>query len=490
MEESALSIALKLLAVIGLVLANGFFVAAEFSLVSVRRSRVEQLAAEGRAGAARLERAVDHLDSYLAATQLGITMSSLSLGWIGEPALAAVIDPLLSGLPDGLGWFASHAMAVIIAFAIITTLHIVIGELMPKSLALQRPEQTALATAGPLRIYLTVFWPAIAILNGLGNRLLRMIGLQPGSGEELLHSPEELKILVSASHGAGMIDKTQHDVVDRVFALERQRIASYMTLRTKIDWLDLDAEPQEWRRMAAESEHSRLPVIQGAVDVLIGVARAKDILSAETLDAAVLKRMAEAKPMLVLLESTLVLTAFERFRVAGTSMGIVVDEYGEILGLVTLTNLLEAFLGELPESEDMEEGEPIQAEDDTWTLDGMLPVDEFRRILGLRELTPRAGVRYLTLAGFVIELLKELPQIGARISWKGFSFEVTKMDGRRIDQVVVKREDTSANPVAVQSEDHDRSSMGPDALGTTSTRLIADGDSAHHENPRMRMREG
>ncbi|MBA3517829.1 MAG: HlyC/CorC family transporter [Rhizobiales bacterium] len=419
-------------------LANGFFVAAEFSLVAVRRSRVDQLVAEGRAGAARLKRAVDHLDSHLAATQLGITMSSIALGWIGEPALAGLIEPLFAGLPQSLAWLATHTVAVVIAFAIITTLHIVIGELMPKSLALQRSERTALATAGPLRVYLIMFWPAIKVLNGLGNGLLRVFGLQPGSGEELLHSAEELKLLVSATHEAGMLHKTQHEVVDRVFTLEHQKIASYMTPRMEVEWFDLDANPEEWRRAAATSEHSQLPLGKGTVNHVIGIVRAKDVLLAEALDAVALKRMAEARPIVILLESSLVLTAFEHFRATGTGMGIVVDELGEFLGLITLTNLLEAFVGDLPEADELADANPVRAGDGSWTLDGMLPINEVKRILGLRELTPRAGTGYHTLAGFVIELLRKLPRTGDVARWEGLSFEVTKIDGRRIDQVVVR----------------------------------------------------
>jgi magnesium and cobalt exporter, CNNM family len=188
-----------ILAVLALVLANGFFVAAEFSLVAVRRSRVAELVSARRTNAAALQRAVDNLDAYLAATQLGITISSLALGWIGEPALAHLIEPLLSGLPESLVTTSSHPSAVAIALVIITALHIVLGELRPKSLALQRSEGTALWVVWPLGLFLLLLRPAIITLNGLGNLLLRLCGLRPGAGEEPLHSPEELKLLVAAS---------------------------------------------------------------------------------------------------------------------------------------------------------------------------------------------------------------------------------------------------------------------------------------------------
>src|SRR5882724_5365236 len=204
-----------LLAVLALVAANGFFVAAEFSLVAVRRSRVAELAANGRRNASVLQRAVDNLDANLAATQLGITISSLALGWIGEPALAHLINPLLSFLPGSLATVGSHAVAVTIAFIIITALHIVLGELAPKSLALQRSEHTALWVVRPLRLFLFLLRPAIVTLNGLGNFVLRVAGLRPGAATESLHSPEELKLLIRASEEGGVLQQAQREVAVR-----------------------------------------------------------------------------------------------------------------------------------------------------------------------------------------------------------------------------------------------------------------------------------
>src|SRR5215204_1478887 len=205
---------LGILAVFALVAANGFFVAAEFSLVAVRRSRVEELVATGRTNARALHRAVTALDANLAATQLGITISSLALGWIGEPALAHLVEPLLTALPGNLIGAASHAIAVAIAFIIITMLHIVLGELAPKSLALQRSEGTALWVVRPLALFLFIFRPAILFLNGLGNRVLRLAGLQPGGVEGSLHSPEELKLLVAQSQEGGLLQPIQQEALE------------------------------------------------------------------------------------------------------------------------------------------------------------------------------------------------------------------------------------------------------------------------------------
>ena len=215
---------LGIVAIFLLVFANGFFVAAEFSLVAVRRSRVAELVAQRRTNATALQRAVDHLDANLAATQLGITISSLALGWIGEPALAHLIEPLLAGLPGAWAATGAHAIALTIAFSIITTLHIVLGELAPKSLALQRSEGTALWVVRPLGLFLFLLRPAILLLNGLGNQLLKLAGLRTGTGEEFLHSPEELKMLITASGRAGLLHEVQREVVERIFNIGHGRM--------------------------------------------------------------------------------------------------------------------------------------------------------------------------------------------------------------------------------------------------------------------------
>ena len=237
-----------------LVAANGFFVAAEFSLVTVRRSRVAELVAAGRSNARALQRAIGSLDSYLAATQLGITISSLGLGWIGEPALAHLIQPLLTGWLGDFAAAGSHAIAVAIAFIMITSLHIVLGELVPKCLAYSEARPPRSGVVRPLSAFRFVFRPAIVTLNSLGNFVLRLLGLRPGTGEESLHSPEELKLLVTASQEAGLLQEVQLEVVERVLTIGDRRIGDIMTPRVDVDWVDIEDEPEEVLR-----DHPQLP---------------------------------------------------------------------------------------------------------------------------------------------------------------------------------------------------------------------------------------
>jgi CBS domain containing-hemolysin-like protein len=273
--DGSLADLIGIVLVLLLVAANGFFVAAEFSLVAVRRSRVTELVSAGRANAKVLQRAVDNLDANLAATQLGITISSLALGWIGEPALAHLIEPLLAGLPSWLATTGSHAIAVAVAFIIITALHIVLGELAPKSLALQRSEGTALAVVRPLGLFRVLLWPAIVSLNGLGNLVLRLFGLRPGTGEETLHSPEELKFSSPPATKA-LLQEAQQELVERVLNIGDRRISDRDSARRcRMDRRDDSPEGVPEKNCARR--HEQLLVAKGSIDEPIGMV-VKDLL--------------------------------------------------------------------------------------------------------------------------------------------------------------------------------------------------------------------
>lgn len=426
---------LGIIAVFVLVFANGFFVASEFSLVAVRRSRVAELVAQQKANAKALQRAVDQLDANLAATQLGITMSSLALGWLGEPALAHLIEPLLVGLLGAWAQTGSHAIAIAIAFLIITALHIVLGELAPKSLALQRSEATALWVARPLRLFLILLWPAIFLLNGLGNQVLKLAGLRPGTGEESLHSPEELKMLVTASGRAGLLHQVQQEVVERVFNIGRRRISEFMTPRPEVVWIDRDDSEEEILRTIRECRHEQIVVSQGNIDDVIGVVRKQDILD-QTLDGKPLDPLALVQEALVVHEAAPVLRVLEDFKKRPIRMAVVVDEYGSFEGIVTQTDLLEAIAGAIPSADD-EEPEVIERDDGSLLMDGMMSANEaFDRL----QLYHRPDIGdFDTLAGFALLQLGRLPNVGDYFSWEGWRFEIINMDGRRIDKLLVSK---------------------------------------------------
>lgn len=423
------------LAVLLLVAANGFFVAAEFSLVAVRRSRVTELVTAGRMNATALKHAVDNLDANLAATQLGITISSLALGWIGEPALAHLIEPLLNSLPGSLTTVSSHAIAVAISFIIITALHIVLGELAPKSLALQRSEGTALWVVRPLGLFLFLLRPAIISLNGLGNLVLRLCGLRPGTGEESLHSPEELKLLVQASQEAGILQQAQQEVVERVLSIGDRRIADIMTPRRDIDWIDADDTHAEMLRTIRDCRHEQLLVGRGSIDEPLGMVLKRDLLD-QVLDGKALDPMAVICEPVIVHETTPIFRVLDRFKKAPVRLAIVVDEYGGLDGIVTQTDLLEAIAGDLPDVEG-EEPDVVVREDGSLLIDGMMPAHDAFNRLGFRLRSAEGD--FHTIAGFALARLEHLPETGEHFDYAGWRFEIVDMDGRRIDKLLAQR---------------------------------------------------
>jgi putative hemolysin len=420
-----------ILSVLLLVFANGFFVASEFSLVAVRRSRVAQLVAAGRANAKALLRAVKNLDANLAACQLGITISSLGLGWIGEPALARLIEPSLVSLLGVHSWAGAHAIAVAIAFSIITVLHIVLGELAPKSLALQRSEGTALWIVRPLGWFRVLLWPAIVSLNGLGNLVLRLFGLQPGTAEETLHSPEELKLLIAASQEGGLLQPAQQELVERVLSIGSRRITDIMTPRMEVEWIDAADDRTEMLLALRECRHEQILVGKGTIDEPIGMVLKKDVLD-QVLDGQSPDPMSVIRQPIALHEAMPIFKVLEQFKKAPVRLATILDEYGVLQGIVTQTDLLEAIAGELPEVEGEEPG-IIERADSSLLIDGMMSAPDAFERLGLREL-PEGD--YHTVAGFALAQLGHLPEAGESFEFEGWRFEIVDLDGRRIDKIL------------------------------------------------------
>ncbi len=442
-DEDLLATAGKILAVFILVLANGFFVAAEFSLVGVRRSRVEELVADNRRNAATLRDAISDLDSNLAATQLGITISSLALGAIGEPALAHLIEPALAAVPIGWTEATSHIIAVAVSFLAITVLHIVLGELAPKSLALQRTERTALRVVRPLRLFLVLFHPAIIVLNGLGNMVLRLCGLEPGTGEGHLHSTEELKLLVAASQEAGLLDSAQQKVVERTFTLGERRARDIMTSRPDLAWVDADDPRDQIMREIRASRHDLLLVCRGALDDVAGVIRKQDLLDAY-LDDRQFDPLSVLLEPLAVHEGTPILKLIEQFKRKPVHMAIVLDEYGSLQGVVTQTDLLEALAGDMSDSPH-EDPDVVEREDGSLLIDGLTSAYDVFDRLGVRKMPDDSS--FHTLAGFILFKLEHIPKTGDKVIWQGWRFEVIDMDGRRVDKVLIARNAT-AQPVS------------------------------------------
>ncbi|MGI4764996.1 MAG: hemolysin family protein [Janthinobacterium lividum] len=435
----------KLLAVLGLVAANGFFVASEFALVGVRRTRIDELVAQGNATAALLQRAVIGLDDSLAATQLGVTVSSLALGWIGEATIADLLEPAFSLLGRAAA-ASAHTIAVGCAFVVITVFHIVLGELVPKSIALQRPEPTALWIVRPLGIFRTLLRPGIAVLNGLGSAVMHLLGLQQSSEENRLHSTEELKLLVAASRSAGLVDQAQQDVVERAFAMGNRRVRAIMTPRHDVDWVDASGTTTAILRGIRQGRHEQIVVANGTLDEVVGIMRKQDLLDmhldgklpVEDTDAARAALLMAARAPLVLHDGATVTDVLATFKQRLVQMGLIYDEYGALRGVVTQADLLEALAGEIVDTDD--DASVIAREDGSFLADGARPFGDVFAQVGISALPTDAG-EYRTLAGFVLSRLGRIPVSGddveCEIGGEAWRFEVTRMEGRRIDEVAL-----------------------------------------------------
>ncbi len=421
-----------LAAVFALVLLNAYFVAAEFALVGARKSRLEELAREGDRKAIRALGAVQHLDQYISATQLGITLASLGLGWIGKPALAELLDLMFAGLPEALGSFGTHAVSAAIAFSIITVLHIVLGELVPKSLALLFPEGVSRWIIYPLLGFSWVMHFPITVLNGTANRLLRWMGIKQPTDHARLHSPEEIRILVEQSGVGGSLDRSSSRLLEGVFEFSEKTAEEVMTPRTDMTAIEADLVVEDAADIVAEAGRSRYPVYTESLDEIVGVVHAKELLRTLRQAPGTTVRRIMRPPVFVpgTRDVEDVLADMKRLK---THLAIVLDEYGGTAGLVTMEDLLEEIVGEILDEYDPVEPLVDAITDGSATIDGAMTISDFNT----RFDAELDDTDYTTVGGFLFGQLGRLPKPGDRVSETAHIFEIMSMDGRRVDQVRV-----------------------------------------------------
>ncbi len=426
------STAVGLLAVVVMVAANAFFVAAEFALVGARRTRLDEMARAGSRGAMLARRAVQSLDRYISSTQLGITLASLGLGWIGEPALAHVVEALFAWLPRGIAMLATHTVASGVAFAVITVLHIVLGELMPKALALLYPEMVSARVAAPLLAFSWLMAGPIAVLNGTANFLLRLLGLQSRGDHERLHSPEEIRMLVEQSQAGGSLNTKDARLLEGVFEFSEKCAFDVMTPRTEMVALAADLSVCEAADLAAATGLSRYPVWTGSVDTIVGLVHTKDVLAALRRDATTKVSEIMRQPLFVpgTKEVEDVLVDMKRHKI---HLAIVLDEYGGTDGLVTMEDLLEEIVGPIFDEHDPVDRPPPAPEESGGgrLFDGAMAISDFNAANG-SALPDR---NYTTLGGCVFGAIGRLPAVGDRVTVEGLTFEVAAMEGNRVTAV-------------------------------------------------------
>ena len=443
-------------AIMVLILANGFFVAAELSLVSVRETRIEQLIAQRRPGSRLVRRLQQRLDDFLPAVQLGVTLCSLALGWIGEPVVAAIFEKWLWWIPHAHVW--AHVIAVPVAFAFITYFHVLLGELVPKALALRKAEQVAVAVAGPMEVFIQLTRPAVRLMNRSARLVLRLFRT-PMVQEGSVHSPEELKLIATAARRSGLLPEYQEALIHRAVEINEVPTREIMTPRQRIFSLPFDLLIEEASARIVDEQHSRVPVYDPArgPEYIVGVVYSKDISRLMHFRASARTRFAEApftelrlkqvmREVLVVPETKPVLDLLHEFQARRRHLAIVVDEFGSTVGLVTVEDAIEQLVGEVEDEFDVASKTVLTTARGELILDGSVNLRDLET--QMRWNLPRdAGVE--TLAGFLLARLGRIPRGGEVVEYEGRRFTVIEMSGNRISRVRI--ENLDAEPMEAEA---------------------------------------
>ena len=433
--------ALLLFATLLLVLLNAFFVVAEFAIVKVRSTRLEELAREGSLAARTARHLSQHLDAFLSATQVGITIASLGLGWIGEASLARLAEPWLAGA-GGMAPVLAHTVAVTAGFFAITFLHVVLGELAPKSLAIQRPVRMALAVAVPLRVFYVLFFPLIWLFNTSAGWVLRLSGLAPKTPEDLAHTEEELRMILLRSGQVGELGRLQPDLIENLLDFTRLTARQIMVPRPDVVSLSIDRSLEENLATLRESGHTRFPLCRGTLDEVVGIVHIKDVVSGPGPPPPLTTAMREAIFVPETMSADRLLRTFQRRHM---HMAVVVDEYGGASGIVTLEDVIEEIVGEVQDEHDLEEPELQSRGGGIVSIEGSARLEDVLDRLSVRldeEDLPEVD----TIGGYVQAVLHRLARPGDRIALGDYELRVVDARGARIRRIEARRRPESPEP--------------------------------------------
>ena len=426
------SITIEILTILVLIIVNGVFSMSEMAIVSARKVRLQHQANQGDTKARAALELAEAPNRFLSTVQVGISLIGILTGAFGGATLADKLASYLRLIP-GLAPY-SQPIAFAIVVLTITYLSLIIGELVPKRLALNNPERIAANVAIPMRMVEAIASPVVHLLSASTDLVLRVLGIGPSTEPQV--TEEEIKVLIEQGTEAGTFEEAEQDMLERVFRLGDRPVNALMTPRPDIVWLDLEDSAEENRQKMMESAHSRFPVCQGGLDNVLGVLHVTDLLgrslSGQPLDLTVSLRQPVFVP-----ESTRGLKVLELFKQTGIHMALVVDEYGVVQGVVTLNDILVEIVGDVSSADELENPQAVQREDGSWLLDGMLPVDEFFELFDIDELPGEHRGSYQTLGGFVMTHLGRIPAAAEHFEWEGMRFEVMDMDGNRVDKVLV-----------------------------------------------------
>ncbi|OCA79630.1 hemolysin [Chryseobacterium contaminans] len=435
----------RLLLALFLVLLNGFFVAAEFSIVKVRYSQIQLKAAEGDSMAKQAEHIIKHLDEYLSATQLGITLASLALGWVGESALHHIVENIFHSFNMNMSEASITSVALIISFVLITIMHIVFGELIPKSIAIRKSEATTMATAVPLRVFYTIFKPFIWLMNSMSNGFLRLIKIHPASEQEI-HSTEELQLLVKQSADSGEIEEENYEIIKNAFDFTDHSAKQIMVPRQNITSIDFEEDINEIINKIMDSGYSRIPVYLDSIDNVIGIFYTKEIIREYVkrkgaLDHEDLKDL--MRDAFFVVESKKVSDLLKIFQQKKQHLAIVIDEFGGTEGIITLEDILEELVGEIQDEEDEEEKIVDKIADNTYWVQATQPLDEINEFLP-KKLPLSEESEYNSLAGFILYELEDIPEENQEFDLDDYHFKILKMNNKSVELVELVYQEPNA----------------------------------------------
>ena len=429
-----ISLFFNLCVILILLFFNGFFVAAEFALVGVRKTRITQLANEGNFNAKLAIDAIKNIDKYIAAVQLGITIASLGIGWVGESTLAKLLLPVFHFLPLKVEIIAAHSIAVTISFALITIMHVVIGELMPKSIALQFPVGTTLWVAKPMYVITRLFAPMIFLLNGLGNSLLKLFRISPVASHQSVYTTEELNMLIDASYKGGVLNEKEAKILQNVFKFSDLTAQEVMIPRPDMVCIPIDASSEEIYKIIIDNQYTRYPVYKENIDDIVGFLHTKDLfkilVNKEEIFLPSILRKNFYIPETMLVEKLALEFQKRKFQ-----MAIVVDEFGGTSGLVTHEDVLEEIFGEVQDEFDEEECEFSKISENEYEVCGKYRIDEFSEKFGITLDDTDVN----TIAGYVVKMLGRIPIINDEVIDEHFKYTISEMDLSRIVKIKIEK---------------------------------------------------
>jgi putative hemolysin len=426
------AVAVELLIVGLLIVLNGVFAMAEMAIVSSRKARLEQRANEGDARARAALELANEPNQFLSTVQVGITLVGILAGAFGGATISQVLAAQVRTVPALIPYAEAIGLAAVVL--VITYLTLIFGELVPKRLALNGPEQIAAVVARPMRMLSTIASPLVTLLGASTNLALRLLMVRPRP--EAPVTEEEIEILIEQGRQAGIFDEAEQDIVEAVFRLGDRRVSSLMTPRPDVVWLDLERPPDEVLRTVLASHHERFPACRGSLDDIVGIALARDVLARHAAGQPLDLEATLARPLFVP-ESLHAYRMLERFKQQGSRVAVVIDEFGGVQGVVTLSDIFEALVGDIATAGGPDDPDIVRRGDGSLLVDGALPIEELKEAIGVDSLPLESSGDYYSVGGLLMANLNRIPAVGDHFDWAGRRFEVVDMDGNRVDKVLI-----------------------------------------------------